>query len=208
MRQFIPQDWVFATMNRSMRIVTFGNSLTVGYQSPSFLNPRGESTPYGQFLQELLGDSAQVLIRGVSGELTADMALRLDRDIIALKPDYAVILGGSNDLGWGLQPKEVMQNLVAMYERVRSKGIQPVATTVPSIRGFDSLIPPRKVLNNLMIEYCRTQEQPFVDLFMATAEPETLRLAEHCSNDGLHLTTEGYRRLAELLYHGVFKPAV
>jgi hypothetical protein len=101
-----------------------------------------------------------------------------------------------------------MQSLVAMYERVRSKGIQPVAATVPSIRGFDSLIPPRKVLNNLMIEYCRTQEQPLVDLFMATAEPETLRLAEHYSNDGLHLTTEGYRRLAELLYHGVFKPAV
>ena len=191
-----------------MRIVTFGNSLTVGYQSPSFLNPSGESTPYGQFLQELLGNSAQVLIRGVSGELTADMALRLNRDVIALKPDYAVILGGSNDLGWGLQPKEVMQNLVAMYERVRSKGIQPVAATVPSIRGFDSLIPPRKVLNNLMIEYCRTQEQSLVDLFMATAEPETLRLAEHYSNDGLHLTTEGYRRLAELLYHGVFKPAV
>ena len=192
-----------------MQIVTFGNSLTVGYQSPSFLNPSGESTPYGQFLQELLGDSARVLIRGVSGELTADMALRLHRDVIALRPDYAVILGGSNDLGWGLHPKEVMQNLIAMYERVRGEGIQPVAITVPSIRGFDSLIPPRKVLNNLMIEYCQAQgERPLVDLFMATAEPETMRLAEHYSNDGLHLTTAGYHRLAELLYHEVFKPAV
>jgi lysophospholipase L1-like esterase len=45
-----------------------------------------------------------------------------------------------------------------------------------------------------------------VDLFTATAEPEKLRLAERYSNDGLHLTTEGYRLLAELLYRQVFKP--
>ncbi|MCI0527305.1 MAG: hypothetical protein L0Y56_07660, partial [Nitrospira sp.] len=62
-----------------------------------------------------------------------------------------------------------------------------------------------QVLNNLMIEYCKSKQQSFVDLFMATAEPETLRLAEKYSNDGLHLATEGYRLLAGLLYNEVFK---
>jgi len=192
-------------MNRAFKIMTFGDSLTLGTQSPSSQNPTGKPTPYGRFLRELLGDAAEVLIQGVNGELTAEMVMRLNRDVISQRPDYAVILGGTNDLGWGGHPQEVMRNLATIYERVRSAGIQPVAVTVPSIRGFDRLIPPRQVLNRLIIEYCQTKQQHFVDLFAATAEPETLRLAEPYSNDGLHLTTEGYRLLAELLYNEVFK---
>ncbi len=44
---------------------------------------------------------------------------------------------------------------------------------------------------------------PLVDLFTATSEPETGLLAERYSNDGLHLTTDGYRLLATLLYERV-----
>ena len=188
--------------------MTFGNSLTVGYQSPTPQNPTGKPTPYGRFLKELIGNSVEVVIKGVSGELTGEMVLRLDREVISKRPDYVVILGGANDLGWGAHPSEVMRNLVTMYERVRAGGIQPVSVTIPSIRGFDPLIPPRQALNNLIIEYCQSKQQPVVDLFMATAEPETLRLAEKYSNDGLHLTTEGYCLLAELLYHEVFKAVI
>jgi lysophospholipase L1-like esterase len=192
-------------MSRILKIVTFGNSLTVGYQSPSPDNPMGKPTPYGRFLKELIGPSVEMIIKGVSGELTGEMLLRLDPDVISKKPHYAIILGGANDLGWGTHPSDIVRNLVTMYERTRSAGIQPISVTVPSIRGYDPLIPPRQVLNNLITEYCKSQQQHAVDLFTATAEPGTLRLAEKYSNDGLHLTTEGYRLLAELLYNEVFK---
>jgi lysophospholipase L1-like esterase len=191
-------------MTRPLRIMTFGDSLTVGYQSPTPRNPAGEATPYGRFLQERLGGSAEVLIRGVNGELTGEMAMRLGTDVLPLRPDYVVVLGGTNDLGWGAQPREVMRNLVTIYERVRGSGAQPVAVTIPSILGFDDAIPPRQTLNRLILEYSRAKPQPAVDLFTATAERETLRLAEAYSNDGLHLTTEGYRLLADLLYQEVF----
>ena len=195
-------------MNRPLKIITFGDSLTLGYQTPSPQNPMGKSTPYDRFLKELLGDAAEVLVQGVNGELTAEMVMRLDRDVISHRPDGVVILGGTNDLGWGADPQEVMRNLVTMYERVRSSDIQPIAVTVPSIRGFDRLIPPRQTLNRLITECCQAKQQPLVDLFAATAEPETLRLAEPYSNDGLHLITEGYRLLAKLLYDEIFKPSV
>ncbi|HET6464695.1 MAG TPA: GDSL-type esterase/lipase family protein [Nitrospiria bacterium] len=191
-------------MTRPLRIMTFGDSLTVGYQSPTAENPNGRTTPYGRFLQERLGGSAEVLVRGVNGELTGEMAMRLGTDVLPLRPDYVVILGGTNDLGWGAQPQEVMRNLVTIYERVRGSGARPVAVTLPSILGFDEAIPPRQTLNRLILEYSRDKPQPAVDLFTATAEPETLRLAEAYSNDGLHLTTEGYRLLADLLYQEVF----
>lgn len=194
-------------MDKPLRIIALGDSLTTGYQSPVPENPDGESTPYGGFLQILLEESAEIIVRGVNGELTGEMAVRLGTEVIPLRPDYVVILGGANDVGWGGRPQEIMRNLVAMYERARAADITPVAVTLPSIRGADSLIPPRRTLSRLILDYCRVKPQPFVDLFTATAEPETLRLAEEFSNDGLHLTTEGYRLLAVLLYEQVFKPA-
>jgi lysophospholipase L1-like esterase len=36
---------------------------------------------------------------------------------------------------------------------------------------------------------------------MATAEPQTSQLAATYSNDGIHLTTAGYRLLAEKVAH-------
>jgi acyl-CoA thioesterase-1 len=190
-----------------MKIITFGDSLTVGYQTLSGENPDGESTPYGRFLHERIGPPAEVIISGVNGELTGEMAMRLGRDVIEPRPDYVVILGGSNDLGWNAQPAAIMRNLTTMYERCRSAGIAPVSVTVPSIRGFDALIPMRQMLNRLIADYGRTKPQPVVDLFTATAEPDTLRLAEPYSNDGLHLTTAGYRLLADLVARAIDRHA-
>lgn len=190
------------------RIVAFGDSLTAGFQSPTEENPMGDSTPYGEFLHKLLGGAVEVQVRGINGELTTEMVMRFSRDVLSLKPDYVMILGGTNDLGWNARPQEIMRNLVTMYERAKGAEIIPVAITVPSIRGFDELIHPRHVLNNLILEYCQTHAQPVVDLFIATAEADSLRLAERYSNDGLHLTTEGYQLLADLLYRHVFKSLV
>ena len=193
-------------MSQPIKIVAFGDSLTAGAQAPSPGNPMGESTPYGIFLKEMLGETAEVFVSGISGELTDQMIMRLGRNVLPLKPDYVVVLGGTNDLGWNSRPREIMKNLVAIYERIRGGGAEPVAVTVPSILGFDALIPPRQELNDLIMEYCRGKDQHFIDLFQATAEPETLRLSGPLTGDGLHLTTEGYRRIAELLYEEVFSP--
>ena len=190
------------------RIIAFGDSLTAGAQSPTRENPMGASTPYGEFLQQLLGGSVEVQVRGINGELTTEMVMRFGRDVLSLKPDYVMILGGTNDLGWNTPPQEIMRNLVTMYERARRAGLTPVAITVPSIRGLDELIHPRHVLNNLILEYAQAHSQPIVDLFIATAEAESLRLDEVYSNDGLHLSTIGYQLLADLLYRDVFKSLV
>ena len=47
-------------MSRTPLVICFGDSLTVGFQSPAKDNPVGQETPYGQFLQSLLGDGAVV----------------------------------------------------------------------------------------------------------------------------------------------------
>lgn len=194
-------------------IICFGDSLTAGYQSPTRDNPQGQSTPYADWLQEFIGSAVQVQVSGICGELTGEMVLRFRRDVVDHRPDYVVILGGTNDLGWNASPREIMRNLVKMYEQTFACGGIPIPVTVPSIRVEDSQKSPeghawlgehiarRRQLNGLIEEYTISKDIPLADLFMATAEPQTSQLAATYSNDGIHLTTAGYRLLAEKVSH-------
>lgn len=196
-------------------VICFGDSLTAGFQAPSPDNPAGLETPYGGFLQERLGAAARVAVSGLCGELTGEMAMRFRRDVLDQRPAVVVILGGTNDLGWNAQPADIMRNLVKMYESALAAGVQPIPVTVPSLRldgglisasekrWLDEHIARRRELNRLISDYAVSKRLPVVDLFTATAEPETWLLAERYSNDGLHLTTDGYRLLATLLYDQV-----
>jgi lysophospholipase L1-like esterase len=201
-------------------IICFGDSLTVGYQSPTAECPVPQETPYGAFLQEHLGLRARVAVSGVCGELTGEMAMRFRRDVLDRSPAVVVVLGGTNDLGWNARPADIMRNLLKLHELALAAGIRPVAVTVPSIRPEGSAeegdglrwvedhIARRLDLNRLLSEYCASRGVACVDLFTATAEPETCRLAAPYSNDGLHLSTDGYRLLARLLYEHVFADAL
>lgn len=198
----------------SVSIICFGDSLTAGYQSPTREVPYIHETPYGGFLQERLGAQAKVIISGICGEVTSEMVQRFGRDVVSRSPDYVVILGGTNDLGWQTAPEEIFERLRMLYTLAREAEIWPVAITVPSIRmdadpasrsWLNELVTQRQTLNGLLSTYCARENLSCVDLFTATAEPDTLLLAEPYSNDGLHLTTEGYRKIADLLDEQVFR---
>lgn len=204
------------TTNKIPLILCFGDSLTAGYQTPSRDNPSGRETPYGRFLEELLGGRARIAVSGICGEVTGEMVLRFRSDVLQRRPDYVVILGGTNDLGWNASPQEIIRNLVKMYELARAAGIVPVPVTVPSLRvpdgaGHDEAaswlgghLARRQALNDLIQEYARSKQLRSVDLFSATSAPESSQLCSEYSNDGLHLTTEGYRRFAMLLHEEIF----
>ncbi|HET7438387.1 MAG TPA: GDSL-type esterase/lipase family protein [Nitrospira sp.] len=200
-------------------IVCFGDSLTAGFQSPTPQHPTGREAPYGRFLQEWLGPSVEIRISGICGELTAEMAMRFRRDVLQHQPSHVVMLGGTNDLGWNAEPADIMKNLVKMYELARASQIALIPVTVPSIRvdvadgGPDAEafvgqhLERRAELNSSIRDYAVSKGLAWIDLFTATAEPRTRLLAAEYSNDGLHLTTAGYRLLARLLYDEVFAKA-
>ncbi len=194
----------------------FGDSLTAGFQSPTLDNPQGTETPYGRFLQELTGPAVRVSVSGICGELTGEMVMRFRSAVLIHHPTHVVILGGTNDLGWNVAPADVFRNLLKMYELAVAARIKPVPVTVPSIRGGDDLrseegrrwfaehLERRRELNGFILRCAESKRLTALDLFAATAEPETQQLAARYSNDGLHLTTAGYRFMAERLYQEVF----
>ena len=103
-----------------------------------------------------------------------------------------------------------------MYELAVAARIKPVLVTVPSIRLGDDLrseeghrwfaehLERRRELNGFILRYAESKRLSAFDLFTATVEPETQQLAARYSNDGLHLTTAGYRLIAERLYQEIF----
>src|SRR6185312_6512508 len=121
-------------MSRTPLVICFGDSLTAGFQSPTRDNPTGRETPYGRFLQSYLGDVVEIRTSGICGELTGEMIVRFQRDVLDRQPGYVPILGGTNDLGWNASPSDIMCNLAMMYEQTLAMGGMPLPVTVPSIR--------------------------------------------------------------------------
>jgi len=211
------------SQTRKPLVICFGDSLTVGYRGTDGLSV-GSDVPYGGFLQKWMESRGRVVVSGLCGELTADMVKRFTRDVVNLKPDYTVILGGTNDLGWGIVPSVIVQNLTRMYHQAFEARIQPVGVTVPSIRPEEPLSAPgvsgisdgslpewvqshissRLLLNRLIEAACFAQKIPCVDLFSETAEGPHHFLAASFSSDGLHLSREGYERFAKIVWEQVF----
>ncbi len=145
--------------------------------------------------------------------------MRFQRDVLDHQPRCVPILGGTNDLGWNASPSDIMRNLITMYERTRATGAVPIPVTVPSIRVEDAAgsregqewlndhVARRRQLNQLIHTYAESKQLAYVDLFTATMDPESGQLVAMYSNDGIHLTTEGYRVFAERVAQ-ILKPLV
>jgi acyl-CoA thioesterase-1 len=191
-----------------MKIVALGDSLTVG-ETEFELSDSGQPTAYPKYLEILAEEhlrslqsdlKVNVLNRGINGDLTSGMLERFSRDVVDEKADYVIILGGTNDIGWGFDPAMIAHNLTSIYDTARNKGIGAVACSVPSILGFDELIPPRLHLNRMIRAEAEKRSIAFVDLFTATADPQTNRLLEDYSADGLHLNIKGYQRMGRYMF--------
>jgi lysophospholipase L1-like esterase len=182
------------------KLIAFGDSLTRGYQTY-------KETPYIDFLKPLLGEGWVLENKGINGELTTHMLARFKQDVSRHRPDVVVILGGANDIGWEIENPIIIKNLKAMVQKALDKQITPVVCAIPSLRGFARLIPPRQEVNTAISQFAKEKNIAFVDLFTVTAD-KNLWLAEKYADDGLHLNTEGYKLMAETIYHQALEDIV
>jgi len=189
------------------KIVALGDSLTLG--ETGFVFSGEVAVPYPQWLQffaeeysrsHKLGVSVQVLNKGINGDLTSGMFERFPSDVVDERADYVIVLGGTNDIGWGLDRGEIIHNLAAMYDAAQNNGIGAVACSIPSILGFDEAIPARLDLNRAIKSEAEKRKIPLLDLFTATADRRSKRLLEDYSADGLHLNHKGYERIGKYVF--------
>ena len=151
--------------------------------------------------------------RGISSQTTPQMLIRFRPDVIALKPSVVVILAGTNDIAEltdrkTLQPIE--DNLRSMAELARANDIRVVlASLLPTTdyqRDKDGrqIIhstnrPPDqiKALNEWIRAYAMNNDHTYLDYYSAMIDEKGL-LKNELTDDGLHVTKEGYAVMAPL----------
>jgi len=179
-------------------VVALGDSLTAGYRTldPYAVDPR---VPYPAqleaLLRERLGGRVQAFVvnAGVNGDSTDGMLWRFGQAVAPERPDAVVVWGGINDLGAGRTPEAVMANLARLYAKCGEINAKPVACTLTPTRRTG---PNMRELNDSIRAHASEKGLALADLFPALSDDNGNLKAEY-SDDGVHLTPAGYRKVAE-----------
>lgn len=88
------------------------------------------TTGYFFWLQMSLGGRLKLIANsGINGQTTAQMLARVQDNVIAFSPQYAINLGGYNDLIQGFTAAATLQNLLDIATAQVNAGITPVMIT-------------------------------------------------------------------------------
>ena len=74
---------------------------------------------------------------GVPGQRSDEILARVDRDVVRRRPDVAIVLAGTNDIGQGVEALTIVANLAAIYDALTTAGIRFVAITIPPMVMLD-----------------------------------------------------------------------
>lgn len=192
--------------NNQIRLLCFGDSLTAGTPGHDPLFGGREEFQYAYWLVKLAESEGWKSItfanHGVPGDLARSMPRRLSRAVTSDRFDFAIILAGSNDLGWDYAPASVLSSLRDLWSTTVNANISTVACTIPPI-GME--YPPiqagqREINNKILDESAVREDLVCADVFSALADEKGLLLRRYDSGDGLHLNIEGYRCLGETIW--------
>jgi lysophospholipase L1-like esterase len=169
------------------RVVFYGDSITDGWKL-------AQSFPGKPYVN-----------RGISGQTTSQMLVRLFPDVIRLKPAAMILLAGTNDIArnTGLQtPAMIAHNIQAITELAKLHGIQVILCSVMPISDYtqrrqSEKRPPADILklNAWLKEYAAKSGATYADYYSAFAD-EKGWLKDGFSGDGLHPNGKGYELMA------------
>lgn len=146
--------------------------------------------------------------RGIGGQTTPQMLIRMRPDVIDLQPAVVVILAGTNDIAGNTGPmslKNIEDNYASMSELATTHGIQVIFSSVlpvhdKSLRGPQSLHrSPEKIraLNAWLKSYCADHQCIYLDYYSQMLGPDGM-LRPDLADDGLHPNDAGFKMMAPL----------
>ncbi len=170
-------------------IVFMGDSITEGWRSkrPTF------------FRTGRVG-------RGISGETTPQMVLRMMADVIDLKPRVVHIMAGTNDIAGNtgpMTPKQSADNIRMMTQLAQANNIRVVLASVPPAKGFPwrkglETVAPIRAMNAWLRGYAPGAGATWVDYTPVLGDAEGAMLPG-LANDGVHPTEAGYAKMEAVL---------
>lgn len=170
-------------------IVFLGNSITDG----------------GEF-HELL-DNPDAINRGISGDVISGVRERLHQ-VTEGHPRQIFLLIGINDVSHGLSADKIALEYESLVKQIRKDSpeselfIQSVMPIDNSFKRYKNLFGREGVIEPLNNQIRRIADEygaTYIDLWPALADPKTGKIRKEFTNDGLHLTGNGYKAWAEVI---------
>jgi lysophospholipase L1-like esterase len=178
-------------------VVFMGDSITDSWPQPRF----GAFFPGKNYVG-----------RGISGQTTPQMLIRMRPDVIALKPRAVVFLAGTNDIAGNTGPmtnEEIIGNLASMAEIASANGIKVVLGSIlptsnyhqgPNQPAPQTVVRPLariRAINDWMKAYASEKGHVYLDYYSATIDAQGM-LKTELSADDLHPNAAGYAIMAPL----------
>lgn len=171
-------------LDAKVKVVFYGNSITRNWyrMHPDFFTSHGFTG------------------RGIGGQTSSELLVRMRQDVIDLHPQTVVIMCGTNDIAQNngsISLENVMGNIMSMCELAKAHKIQPILCSVLPARSFrwnpyvtDA---PKKIreLNNMIKAYADKNHITYVDYYSAMVADDG-GLRKGLSNDNVHPTEAGY----------------
>lgn len=173
------------------RVVFFGDSITDAWH----LDESFPGKPY--------------VNRGIGGQTTPQMLVRIRQDVVNLHPKAVVILAGTNDIAGNTGPmklEDVEADFASLAEIARANGIKVIYSSVLPIhnytdrsKDFFAQRSPEKILalNKWLKDYCATGACLYLDYFTSMVDDKGL-LQKDLADDGLHPNAAGHKIMAPL----------
>lgn len=183
-----------------MKLVCMGDSLTFGFKMT-----RRNSWP------QIVGENLKIEVknRGICGDTTVGMLSRFRHEVVDERPEYVLIMGGTNDLASQLPEALIYSNLATMVYQAYHYRIHPIVGVpmpiIPSMAGEDlnllgdlEEINKRIMLLRNWIKYFGYKQQTdIIDFFDDFYDPINKKGREDLYIDGIHPTIEGNKRMAQ-----------
>ena len=147
--------------------------------------------------------SGGVLNRGIAGQTSGQVLVRMAPDALSLKPRIVHLLVGLNDVVGArgpVRPEDFRNNIRAMLALAGNAKVQVVIGAIPPARdeGWGNGAHPAhriRELNDWLRETAKREGLVFADYWTAMAAPDgTMR--EGLADDGVHPNAAGYAAMA------------
>lgn len=173
--------WQQSRQTDQNAVVFLGDSITQGW---------------GEHLQPDF-ETLKVANRGISGDTTRGMLIRLEDDVLSLNPQGVVILAGTNDLEEGAEPKVIAANMELILESLHEHDAKmPIilCNVMPSSASKKRPAKAIQEINALYASVARGFEQVTVlDTWTLFANDQGDAKAEEFP-DLLHPNRQGYEK--------------
>ena len=176
-----------------MRVLCFGDSLTTGWLAGGC-----KFWSYAQVLGETYHLKTDVY--GYPGYTTGQLCNKITK-VEDADRDWAVILGGTNDLAHGVSTGTVVENLEDMYSWAASKGMKVCTVTIPPLAPdivVADINKKRDDVNDAIKRISSEKGYPCADFYTAlkaTAAEDPQ--GDRYFDDNVHMSEEGYRLLGD-----------